>query len=49
MIGYVVAGYSLVFGTLGLYAFRTIVRSRQIAAQLLAAEDAGGGDEGARR
>jgi hypothetical protein len=39
MIGYVVAGYSIVFGTLGLYAFRTIVRSRQVAARLLASED----------
>jgi hypothetical protein len=41
MIGYVVAGYSIVFGALGLYAYRTIVRSREVAARLLASEDSG--------
>ena len=35
MSSYVIAGYILTFGVLGLYALRTVVRARHVAASLL--------------
>lgn len=35
MSSYVIAGYLLTFGVLGLYALRTVVRARQVAALIL--------------
>lgn len=35
MSSYVIAGYTLTFGVLGLYALRTVVRARHVAARLL--------------
>ena len=36
--GYVVAGWVLALAGIGMYAYRTVIRTRQVAAQLLAIE-----------
>lgn len=38
--GYVIAGWVAAFSGIGMYAYRTIIRSRQVAARLLAIENA---------
>lgn len=35
-MSYVYAGYVLVFGVLGLYGYRLAIRTRQVAAQVVA-------------
>ena len=44
MTSYVIAGYSAVFGVLGLYAYRLVVRSRLAASSVLRHEPAYGPD-----
>lgn len=36
--GYVIAGWVLALAGIGMYAYRTVIRTRQVAAQLLAIE-----------
>ena len=36
--GYVIAGWVLALAGIGMYAYRTVIRSRQVAAQLMAIE-----------
>lgn len=38
MTAYVAAGYLAVFGSLGVYAYRLVLRSREVAAQVLASQ-----------
>ena len=40
MTAYVAAGYIAVFGSLGVYAYRLVLRTREVAAQVLAAQRA---------
>jgi len=45
--GYVIAGWVLALAGIGMYAYRTVIRTRQVAAQLLAIESSTGDDRSA--
>ena len=49
MTAYVAAGYIAVFGSLGVYAYRLVLRTREVAAQVLAAQQTQPGQPGSDR